>query len=775
MSEIKDMHDTTRQMITNILRKEIDSSNTRGIYYVMYRLDNWNLNVKDWPEVEGWINDEKTRIIRELLVNLRQGGSGIGSTNFTIDRLHKIGIHWPELDTIKKSIDADISISEGGDLSQARQNAMQNARRLSSKLERLRKAFDSPHSLDDTEAAMSTMIDALYIMEGMRIGYRDLVMPILDHHKGTLIKILLIMIRERGIGYWGVNEIINELHRLSVSWPELRVIDKSIASHIDGIAHPTHPPDEVDEAIFKTEDGMTVKQGKGNQLTENETDHFLTRSIMQIQMLLQHVKRDPKSRLYPFALLVKFERMVEEGSLTKEKAAAALGKIKDDIIAYFLSMIKKGNNWEWRDAAKSIDELKRVGVDWPELDMIKRGIKSSIPSVNENTNDDSNDDHFAEDRQNIVDEVIDAMTNGGSIRTFREAKNAMQALDREGEDMLADTMRRQKNSIIANLVDMFFTSERRNVEALMQLIDYSPHNIPELSRLPDSILPTVEKEFDDRSHHQGLAKTLEDVDALVENGFNRDYLMTDIGEYKLSGFIRNYAVGTLSSTKDLSRDLSAMLEIGVDRDELLPIVEKRKVTIIKSLLTGMKNRNYHDVNVFMEALDDLGVQWTELAAVRKSLGSLNTLGESNGENRIHPIVNMVADKIKAAIDRGDDHGVGYAIQVLSRVDPQQVYDGLKRIAPDLARWFDKMVKSSPSFALDELLRISYYMSDLHPQVLKALDDHRDDVLKVLLSRLRHEGNERQVLQTVKYLADQGLRWKELGVINRSLIANERNQ
>ena len=766
MPEVEDLHDTTRQMFINILRKEIDSSNSRGIYYVIYRMENWKLNVKDWPEVEGWINDEKTRIIRELLVNLRQGGSGIGSTNFAVNRLHKIGIHWPELDTIKKSIDADISISEGGDLSQVGQNAMQNARRLSSKLERLRKAFDGPHPLDDDEAAMSTMIDALYIMEGMRVSYRDLVMPILDHHKSTLIKTLLIMIREKGIGYWGVNEIVNELHRFAVSWPELRVIDKSIASHIDSIAHPAHPPDEVDEAIFKTEDGMTVKQGKGKQLTENETDHFLTRSIMQIQMLLQHVKRDPKSRLYPFALLVKFERMIGEGSLTKDNAAEALGKIKDEILIHFLSTIKTGANWDWLDMSRSIDELKRVGVDWPELDVIKHGIKSNMPGVNEN--DDGEETRLANERQEIIDEVVDAMTNGGSARTFREAKDAMQTLDRDGEDMLADEMKRQKNSIMANLIDMFFTAEHRDLDALIHLIELSPTFIPEFSRLPDSIFPAVEKEFDEKSHMQGLAKTLEDVDALVENGFNRDHLMADVMEYKLSGFVRNYASNAFSRASDLGADLSAMLEIGVERDELMPIVEKRRTTIIKALLVSMKNRNYRDVNVLMSALDDLGAQWTEMAAIRKSLGSLHTLGESDGGSKPHPIVNMVADKIKDAIDRDDIHGVGYAIQVLSRVDPQQVYDGMKRIAPDLARWFDGLFKSNPVFALDELLRVTDYMSGFYPEVRYTLDDHKDDVLKVLLSKLRRQGYEREVLHTVKYLTNQGLEWKELGVINRSL-------
>lgn len=644
MPEAKDLHDTTRQMIINVLRKEIDSSNVRGIYYVMYRMDNWDLNVKDWPEVGAWINHDKTRIIKELLVNLRQGGSGIGSTDFTINRLHKIGIRWPELDTIKKSIDADTAISE--DESHDEQNAVRNARRLSSKLEGVRKLLNASVTLYDGEIR-SMLTDAMYIMEGLKTKYADLVTPVLEHHKDTLIKSLLIMIREKGIGYWAVWEIISKLHNFSVSWPELRAIDKSIDAHND-------------ESVRRQKD----QWNRGEEVDEAMSDS----------------------------------------------------------------------------------------------DMVRE-------------NDDEDEARLEEKRREIIEEVLDAMTNGGSARTFREARNAMQTLDTDGEDMLADEMRRQKSSIIANLIDLFFTAEHRVVDALMLLIEYSPTNIPELSRLPDSILPAVEKEFDEKSHMQGLAKTLEDVDALVENGFNRDHLMTDVREYKLAGFVRNYAVNPFARTDDLGADLSAMLEMGVDKDELLPGVEKRKTTLIKAMLVSMKTRNYREVNVLLSALSDLGVQWTELAAIRKSLGSLHTLGEADG-SKPHPIVNMVADKMKASIDRGDDHGVGYAIQVLSRVDPQQVYDGLKRIAPDLARWFDKMVKSSPSFALDELLKITYYMDGIYPELQHALDVHKDDVLKVLLSRLRQEGNERRVLRTVRYLADQGVGWKEFGVITRSLTSGD---
>lgn len=469
------------------------------------------------------------------------------------------------------------------------------------KAEAIRKAKhidDVINDMKDDGDLHGSNVSLVWAIDDVPMGYTHLLKPVLDKHKETILHRLLSRLKYElendDLGRY-TPDLVDALTRAGLDWPELNAIRKSLHSHT-------------------------------NKKSLDETEHgILDQKISIMSDAFDALRKDSEANIFPMNMLSTLRGLADRREVAEEEVRSALNGIKDKILTYILSEVKgPGTNWWY--VLHCIDELHDFEIDWPELGIIRKSVVSVHGDINEDEDDSDDVAALQKERLDMIEEIIDAMTNGGSGRTFRAAKDTVQSLDRIGEDMLEDEMHRQKASIIANLVDMFFTSDRRTLESLMQLIECSPHRITEISNLPDSIMHAVEKEFDDRSRYHGLAKTLEDVEALSDNGFDREYLMSDLKEYKLSGFVRTYGINAYSSARDLGQDLAAMLELGVDKGELLPIVEKRKTTIMKALLVAMKNRGYHDVNLLMTALGDLGVDWSEFNAIRKSLGSLHTLG-----------------------------------------------------------------------------------------------------------------------------------------------------
>ena len=106
-----------REMVLDIFRRKLADGGKRGIYYVMYYMDDWGLNISDWPELAEMIQDHKREIVRELL-RIVNGDFGNDprenrhGARFTIDRLRRIGMDWPELAVISRSMDADDQLKE---------------------------------------------------------------------------------------------------------------------------------------------------------------------------------------------------------------------------------------------------------------------------------------------------------------------------------------------------------------------------------------------------------------------------------------------------------------------------------------------------------------------------------------------------------------------------------------------------------------------------------------------------------------------------------------
>jgi hypothetical protein len=96
-----------RKLIIDMMRKKAEEG-ARGIYYVMYHMDNWGFKLDDWPEIREMIDAHKHGIMVDLLRQLSMPGKDPEeSVRFNLQRMRRIGVDWEELDTIEDSLRSD--------------------------------------------------------------------------------------------------------------------------------------------------------------------------------------------------------------------------------------------------------------------------------------------------------------------------------------------------------------------------------------------------------------------------------------------------------------------------------------------------------------------------------------------------------------------------------------------------------------------------------------------------------------------------------------------
>ena len=215
-----------REMVLDIFRHKLADGGKRGIYYVMYHMDDWGLNISDWPELAEMIEDHKREIVRELLriVNGDFGGDpreNRHGARFTIDRLRRIGMDWPELAVISRSMDADDQLKE--EFGHFEEIAEVIASHM----------YDMAAFLAEGEDQwlVGALSDLYTTLENENLDQQYWPNPEdydidVDAHKTNFVKGILGDIKQ-GEG----DEAVNAVHMLKdywhVSWPELDIILKS--------------------------------------------------------------------------------------------------------------------------------------------------------------------------------------------------------------------------------------------------------------------------------------------------------------------------------------------------------------------------------------------------------------------------------------------------------------------------------------------------------------------------------------------------------------------
>ena len=101
-----------RTMVIDMLRRDLATNGDRGIYLAMYHMDDWNLHIRNWPELGEMIDDHKRQIVTELLRTIKgEYGHDTDGVRRLVERMRKIGVDWSELRAIERSLNATNTLS----------------------------------------------------------------------------------------------------------------------------------------------------------------------------------------------------------------------------------------------------------------------------------------------------------------------------------------------------------------------------------------------------------------------------------------------------------------------------------------------------------------------------------------------------------------------------------------------------------------------------------------------------------------------------------------
>lgn len=314
-----------RSAVTDIFKEKMKWS--RGIYYVLHDMELWNLKAKDFPEIAAIIDANKHAIVKEILKSLIEK-DGVEWAEMLATRLRKIGVNWPELDTVEKSLSA-IAVSESisnDDTASVHQYYFSLVRDL---------AKDNPN-WDDIGWSLSRI--GRYNIRQDPSVIRDS----LQKYKTRLIKAILIAVANQRAINWRENElewIIKGATRLQTGWPEIDQINRSLQS-----------------------DSVTRSRRLGEAASEPSIKDQIMREIAE------HLAAGAYDKLWEPVTELDWDEMTHE-------LKPLLDTHKRGIITNLLKMRTKHPTYDVvAHFPYFIEGLRHLGVNWPELAVIEASI-----------------------------------------------------------------------------------------------------------------------------------------------------------------------------------------------------------------------------------------------------------------------------------------------------------------------------------------------------------------------------------------------------------------
>lgn len=182
------------------------------------------------PWLSKYLNDNKEDIIRSLLSSIRNGRKDdMYFVEYSIPKLKKLKLGWPELDTIWKSLRASRNINESYiDLADSKIKIHESAFNMERYADQARSAI-AVGWLDNVIQGMAYGVKVGKVVAGQPI--KDL----LDENKNAIVTYVLRLIRTNQARHKEnyLEDVVSMLRKLEIDWPELAVIEKSIASGIN--------------------------------------------------------------------------------------------------------------------------------------------------------------------------------------------------------------------------------------------------------------------------------------------------------------------------------------------------------------------------------------------------------------------------------------------------------------------------------------------------------------------------------------------------------------
>ena len=384
-----------------------------------------------WPEITRSLDAHKDAVVKSMLQRLSQDSADpivLLHLRSYIERFSKMGIRWPELRIIWKSIAStlnDRDLDEG-----------KSSKRVPKVI---RKEVDEFIAACEKGNWLKAMERLFWIG-----GYSVLPMEAerLEPYKHSLIKGLLAEFKELGGDDEDgmIGDAISGLKEMGVDWPELDIIQRSLTatSSIDL---------EEDEASDKPSWHMDIADAltQGNIYKALNIIRMHELEIEEYPMLdplldsfkwvfIRHLDRSLKDEFDGFDETVRLLKQIRKVGVKWPEMDTFWDDHKPAVMKQLFRQITSNDEHAGYYTWEELNILKAAGVKWPELDIV---LKSALAVMGEKdqkeiSEDDDHEDRRREMRQDAADDEYD-----DNDTAFREKITSLRSFD-EFFDFLSD-------------------------------------------------------------------------------------------------------------------------------------------------------------------------------------------------------------------------------------------------------------------------------------------------------------------------------------------------
>lgn len=446
-----------KKLIENFKYQLLFHNQTHVSDMVWARVEYYQINVKrfkalglDWPELadpDGYarsvFDEQKENTVRQILNNMKQSVPEYPLKD--IAALRSIGVDWPELDVMERSLNRDVNNRR--QINEAQQSPfdatlVDQLNKLLPKLLRTRfeylnnrfyfgpfidfmfdivnakfseakkqRVFEllEPVVLESLDSYISSMKDPTFAFRHFMDYFEKLLnlarytdydySAVIDRNKASILKMVLASVRvymnePDNIGHWSRYQSYVNLLKLITSWgltwPELEKIVRSLASEryitmLDRTFMPQSVVPELVAAMKRDRVRLDQLTQSAREKIEAAKDRFVNRPYFNFRW------RDDVRFELDNGMLAFYQDLKQLGFTWPEvDQYLAAGTTREraetqkrQIVSSMLLALKNG---EWDGVPGAVKSLRDMGVDWPELDTITRSVNSlSNKQIDEST------------------------------------------------------------------------------------------------------------------------------------------------------------------------------------------------------------------------------------------------------------------------------------------------------------------------------------------------------------------------------------------------------
>jgi hypothetical protein len=646
------------KIILDMIRKKMETS---SLMIALSEVWSWGLTFNKVPGLEELFDDHKDGYMKLMLKAMKMGSlDDLRFVQATVERLEAIGIRWPELDVINRSIDADMAVQK--EVAEAEEqltpDEQRQRRNMISRLRRgdyiyaMNRAFSVGFNTDDPWfAALMEEIKPVLIkrikyylseintarkadilvteLERLGVKWPELYTVARIKRKALIVQMLKVL---KSGNFWNTSipGALRILRRLGAQWPELDIIERSVAA--DKKLKDVGQLDESWAGIYANELYYLLKQvgvshpGSGLAMER----HLDTKRNEILEMLARHANEHWDDIFNMVRTLRKMAALAFH-SRDWPQLTEIVNRHKSKVVRMLLEMIKAGE-WRVEDVQDQLEHLRQLRVDWPELDIIERSIKAEI-----NEGSSLYDWPASAVMNRIHQDQMTALYSGVQDLRYKGVKDSIIISALEPHDSaIAQWANKQLSQYPSNEKLIF------SVIRLLEMGGNFPNLVKSLGQHKLSfikyLLILYKKTVNELNEPyistdlNKLGSRIQKIQAAGINWPELDSILLSIQGYnnneKINVMEDDYMTDLIRSAYDNSHAwvlVNRMRGLAIPNDlhqQAVNVIEKRKSEFIRDLLRWVKvdlGTYQNQVRDSIEDLRKLGINWSELDIIERSI------------------------------------------------------------------------------------------------------------------------------------------------------------